>query len=466
MFKKLLFLFIPFILITLEGTTFSYSTVHQDYKKVLEQAWLSKDNYIQIKDDLNQILNDTKEIRREKSAIALMLFLKDKEFKDFFEENKPKKLNEFSKVVELLFKHYTPKNEEQYLQILSIVETYPYDNSLDGFFSHYSNSFTFKKFVRKNYYNIALVALNYEKKIDSKNIDECITLANSIYNTDNIRKKVLKLILKKVDIYRSYGDDKYSIDVVDKIVFSLRNEDNLDEYLWILESKLQEFDYDYKHWQYRKDDKHIFNGLLKFLGEKHFFIKAMPTSLKEFYEDNSYRNKKTKIIPIDKQQLVNTHWTENRCHSQTQFDHNGDAHITYFKEIYHFGLDNKIYISDDNYINSKCKVKKDNDSHEYYREYKEIKTVGKSNDLYEIRLDEFNSFAKSFSDFKHKNAFFDFKGNKLCFSKSIFTDEEEKTISDSNGNLFTTQVRGFYIDENKSDEVDYKNCLIKVEHIK
>ncbi len=469
MFKKILFLFIPFILITVEGATILDSTVLLEnnttstwHKKVFEKAWLFKSNYMKIKNDLNRIKTNSKEIEQEKCAIALMLFLEDKKFEKFFEEYKPKKLNEFSNVVEVMLEHYTPKNEGVYFQILSIVQTYPYDNVLDGFFSHYDTSFSFKKFVRKNYYNMALVVLKYENEIDSENISEFIALANSIYDDSDTRKKVLKLILKKVDIYRyrSYGDDKYSLDIVDKIVFSLRNEDNLDDYLRILESKLKKFDYDYKYWEYKEDDKRIFNGFVKFLGKKHFFIKAMPTFLKEFYNDNI--GTKIKIIPIDKQQLINTHWTENSCHVQTYFDNNGDIHFMYFKETYHFGVDNKIYIAEHNYKDSQCKLKNKDEAHEYYREYKEIKTVNKSNDLYEIRLEEFRSFAKSFSDIRYKDAFFDLSNNKLCFSKSIFTREKEKNESDKNGNTFTSHVSGFYIDESESDEVDYSNCLIKL----
>ena len=463
-------MFSRLILITLVGITLLYADVQldnsiSDIQKVFEKLWKPKGNYGEVQNKLDQVVVESKECSRKKSVIALMLYLEDKKYKALFEENKPKKLNKFSLVVDLLLKQYTPNSEEAYLQILEIVKTYPYDNSLDGFFSHYGNSFTFKKFVRKGYFNVALIVLKYEKKTTDgvsnyKYINNLMTHANRMYSADNIRKKVLKLIVEKADIYEKYGDNKYALTVIDSIVFNLRDEDNLDEYLMILEAKAQKLSYDYKYWKYSEQDKRIFNGLVQFLGENHFFIKSFPIKMREFYFKNISKNKKIKIIPIDNQKLRNTHWVESRCHTETRFDNNGNAHHSYFKESYHFALDNKIYISEDNYDDSECKLKQDNYTHQYYREYKEIETLGKSSDLYKIRLDAFYGDAKSFSDFKHKDAFFDLREDKLCFSKSIFTKKEQITESDNNGNLFTSHVRGFYIDDNKSDEIDYENCLI------
>jgi len=428
-------------------------------EEVFKNLWNHEGSYSILEKKLRQVKNETKEIQIEKGAIALMLFLEDEQFKKLFEDNKPKDIDEMNHLGSILFKYYELENEKAYLKLFSILETYPHDygEPLSKFFDYHYKLFSFEKFVNKNYDEVALIVLKYKNDIHSSRIKEYLSYAKQISNKE-IRDKAIMFILNEIDVYGGR-----SLETLPITVINILEEENIDKYMKVLIKKVSNFPYDSMEYWTRYDDERGKNELVamyNYLGEKHPLIKSFPKEMREFYFKNVSKNKKIKIIPTDNQKLRNTHWVESRCHTETRFDNNGNVHHSYFKESYHFALDNKIYISEDNYDDSECKLKQDNYTHQYYREYKEIETLGKSSDLYEIRLDAFYGDAKSFSDFKHKDAFFDLREDKLCFSKSIFTKKEQITESDNNGNLFTSHVRGFYIDDNKSDEIDYENCLI------
>jgi len=79
-------------------------------------------------------------------------------------------------------------------------------------------------------------------------------------------------------------------------------------------------------------------------------------------------------------------------------------------------------------------------------------------EIHDIKIEEVSSIA---SQIKEKDALYAINHNQLCFSKSIYGNNIEETLSDLNGNLYTTTNSGIHIYSTRDNSIDYKNCLNK-----
>jgi hypothetical protein len=429
-------------------------------EEVFKNLWNHEGSYLTLEKKLRQVKNETKEIEIEKGAIALMLFLEDEQFKKLFEDNKPKDIAEMNHLGSILFKHYELKNEKAYLKLFSILESYShnYGDPLSNFFDYHYKLFSFEKFVKKNYDEVAFIVLKHKNHIYSITIKEYLNNAKQISNK-KIRDKAIMFILNEIDVYGGQGMENLPIAVI-----NILEEENIDKYMNILIKKVAYFPYDsMEYWDdyYSEKVQSELIGMYNYLGENHPLIKSFPKEMKEFYFKNIPTDRSS--VNRENSRLQGYKWVLESCREEKTFDQNGKVFYIYTQEEYSFSNENKIYVKEKLYKDKACKVQKNNNLNEYYVRYKELKSDNKEDGLFSIRIEEFDSSLDSFANYKKKDAYFSIKGKRLCFSKSIFVDEEKLIEVDNNGNRYTSIARGFHIDENKSDEIDYEHCLIKSE---
>ncbi|MBU1668717.1 hypothetical protein KKC13_09875 [bacterium] len=431
--------------------------LNKEAKKVFDKLWNSKMNLSQIEEKLNMIEGETEKIKREKRAFYLMFSLQDEKYNKLLKENIPEYSEEFIHITSMMLEHYKVKNEEEYLKLFSLIQQYS-ANALDSLFLWEKERFVFKDLVTKNYDEIALIRLQYDR-MSSYDIKEYIKYAKYITN-EQLREKAISIILNKVNIYLGSSYDNYSISLLDDVILLLSNELKIDNYLIVLRDKLVNLDANVSRWEYKQEEKSSFIGMYHYLGRTHTLIKAIPQPIKDFYLRDINKSEYKVVLDENKSHLIDTHWKGNRCEVETQFNQAGDPLLSYYREGYHFTAENKIYVTQNYYKDKECKkIDKRVNKHEFYVRYKEISVDNNESDLYGIRIEEFHSWRKSFADFKQKDAYFSFKKHRLCFSKSIFSTGIEETSLDNNGNAFTFTYGGFHIQEDESDEVDYENCL-------
>ena len=430
-------------------------------EQVFKNLWNHEGTYLILEEKLQQVKNETKEIQIEKGAIALMLFLEDKQFKKFFEENKPQNIADMNSLGSILFKHYELKNEKSYLKLFSILETYSHDygEPLYKFFHYHYKLFSFEKFVNKNYDEVAFIVLKHKNHIYSITIKEYLNNAKQISNK-KIRDKAIMFILNEIDVYSGR-----TIENLPTTVINILDEENIDKYMKILIKKVFYFPYNsVEDWGGYNDDKvkKELIGMYNYLGKNHPLIKAFPKEMKEFY---------FKDIPVDRSsvnrensRLQGYKWISESCREEKAFDQNGKVFYMYTQEEYHFTNENKIYVKEKSYRDRACKVQKNNNVNEYYVRYKELKSNGKDDELFSIRIEEFDSSMDSFAGYQKKDAYFSLKDNRLCFSKSIFVKNKVIPLYTNEGIQIGKQtLNGFGIIENESDEIDYEHCLGRID---
>jgi hypothetical protein len=429
-------------------------------EQVFQNLWNYEGSYSILAKKLSLIKNETKEIEIEKGAIALMLFLEDENFKELFDKNRPKIIHEMNSVGTILFKHYEPKSEKAYLRLFSMLQTYPHDygEPLYNFFHYHNKLFTFKKFVKKGYYEVALIALEHNNHIYSITIKEYFTYAKQI-SDEKIREKAMIFIINEIDIYGGR-----TIDNLPRILINIIDEKGIEKYMALLIKKASSYDYEYENmrgwsWHNNSKVKNEYIGMYRYLGAEHPLIKALYKDIKDFYLKNMKES--SLVLDVNESHLLDTSWTNNRCDFESRFEQDGKVHYTFYKEDYYFSSENKIYVTQDWYKDKKCTINMSSSKHEFYVRYKEIALDDNVSGLYGIRIEELDTWENSFANLKQKDAYFSLKENKLCFSKSIFTNSIETTQFDRNGNAFTSSYSGFRINEKASDEVAYENCLIR-----
>ncbi len=269
------------------------------------------------------------------------------------------------------------------------------------------------------------------------------------------------MILNKVDIYLGSSYDKYTLALLDDVILLLINEPKIDNYLIILEEKLVNLDANISQWEYEQKENASFIGMYHYLGKNHSLIKTIPQPIKDFYlKDN--KSEFRVVLDANKSHLLDTHWTDSSCQVETYLNQEREPVFRYHKKDYHFTAENKIDITQNWYTDEECKNIEKDSKDKFYVRYKEISVDDNRSNLYGIRIEEFANWVDSFDEFKQKDAYFTFEENKLCFSKSIFVKAIETTSFDDNGNAFTSTYSGIHIQENESDEVNYKNCMVSI----
>jgi len=156
--------------------------------------------------------------------------------------------------------------------------------------------------------------------------------------------------------------------------------------------------------------------------------------------------------------LQNNTWMSTYCQTSTYFDQDGNPYYNYYKEEYKFN-ENIIFertteYSDENCTNSLNKYFDHNLTY-YDLGFKENKD---GYEIHDIKIEEVSSII---SQAQEKDALYAINHNRLCFSKSIYGNNVEETVSDLNGNLYTTSNSGIHIYLTRDNSIDYENCLTK-----
>ncbi|SFV69798.1 hypothetical protein MNB_SV-14-1710 [hydrothermal vent metagenome] len=154
--------------------------------------------------------------------------------------------------------------------------------------------------------------------------------------------------------------------------------------------------------------------------------------------------------------LKNNTWINPYCQTSAQFDQDGNPHYTYYKSVYRF-KENIISERSTKYSDKNCKT-----SLHIYDDYNltyydlGLKENIDGYEIYDIKIEEKSSIVS-----EEKDALYAINHNQLCFSKSIYGNNVTETVSDLNGNLYTTNNSGIHIYSNRDNVIDYENCLIK-----